>query len=318
MYNSQINNKLTFVRNHRNPVRCFLISPFSFGVQLTTDSLDEHSVLGSLIHERQVPGGLCQTVSNGCLSVSVEGWMNLANLATDCLMFNVFWVMINSHCKKGEFVVFKAINADKGVYEVKWGYEPMMERVMKLNEETGEYEWTGEMQDTSFCRYAVERFYSKPSVHSLNSVMDNSKRYVLMSEIKTIAESIGLDEIQTVNWMKERMKKNIALYDKSKDVENFTINGVDVWLDKETRTGLLLRFQAEKAAGKSDTTLWYNGVMFGLKVDDAIGMLYALEVYASASYDRTQAVTAEVDGMSGMDEFLLFDFRTGYPAQLAF
>ena len=89
-------------------------------------------------------------------------------------------------------------------------------------------------------------------------------------------------------------------------------------MDKETRTGLLLRFQAEKASGKTNTILWYEGVQFPLLIDEGIQMLYAIEVYASATYDKKESLLSEVDKLSSIDELLLFDYKSGYPTKLAF
>lgn len=226
--------------------------------------------------------------------------------------------MINSQGKKSEFSVFKAINADKGVYEIKWGYEPVVERVTKLNEKTGEYEFTGETKETSFCTYAIERFYTKPSTYAIDKLFDKSTKYPSMSEMKIMAEGLGVEENQMVTWMKERLKKNILAYDSSSNVNGFTINGIKVWLDKSTRVGLLLRFQSEQAEGKTETTLWYNGMSFPLPIEQAIQMLYAIEGYASACYDHTQQMVAAVDAMTTVDELLAFVYVGTYPDMLAF
>jgi hypothetical protein len=43
-----------------------------------------------------------------------------------------------------------------------------------------------------------------------------------------------------------------------------------MWLDKETRVGLKLRFEAELASGKTETTLWYDGLSFNLSLEQAV------------------------------------------------
>ena len=89
-------------------------------------------------------------------------------------------------------------------------------------------------------------------------------------------------------------------------------------MDKATRAGLLLRFQAEKAQGIEDTILWYNGKQFSLKVDQAIQMLYAIELYASACYDNTQRHIANINAMTNEDELQEYDYTLGYPSKLSF
>lgn len=113
-------------------------------------------------------------------------------------------------------------------------------------------------------------------------------------------------------------KRNISYYDKSSAVNQFYISDTPMWLDKETRTGLKLRFEAEIAMGKNGTTLWADGVQYPLSLETAIQMLYALEVYASMCYDQTQAHLAAIDAMTSVEEVEAYDHTSGYPEKLKF
>lgn len=117
---------------------------------------------------------------------------------------------------------------------------------------------------------------------------------------------------------KERKKAEIERHDKSSAVNQFFIGETPMWLDKETRTGLKLRFEAEIAMGKTDTTLWADGVQYPLSLETAIQMLYALEVYASMCYDQTQAHLAAIDALTTIEEVEAYDYTTGYPDKLHF
>lgn len=110
----------------------------------------------------------------------------------------------------------------------------------------------------------------------------------------------------------------IEQYDTSSEVNEFYVQGIPVWLDKATRTGLLLRFQAEQNAGAVDTILWYNGAQFPLKVADAIAMLFAIELYASACYDNTQRHIAAINSMTDIEAIKAYDYKGGYPDKLRF
>ncbi len=114
------------------------------------------------------------------------------------------------------------------------------------------------------------------------------------------------------------LKESIIFYDNSNSVNEFTIQGINIWLDKSTRAGLMLRFQAEEAIGKTTTTLWYGKHQFELSIKDAKGMLYHIEVYASQCYDNTQKHLAELDNLKTIEEIESYDFRTGYPEKLIF
>lgn len=227
--------------------------------------------------------------------------------------------MVISQGKKADFKPFVKIAND--VFDFRWGKEDVVERVGKINEETGEWELTGEVKETSLCTYELHRFFgSMPTPYMLTRHFNMGQRVPSMAEMKAIGEALEMTEEQMIPWMKEQLKRAINKYDKSKAVENFTINGVDVWLDKDTRTGLLLRFQAEQSAGKTETTLWYNGIAFPLVIEEGIKMLYALEVYASATYDLKEYHLAEAEKLDSVANIITYDEtrKTGYPEQLAF
>ena len=49
---------------------------------------------------------------------------------------------------------------------------------------------------------------------------------------------------------KKEVIRKIDAYDKSSDVNSFLLNGIQVWLDKDTRVGLMNSIKIEKDAGK--------------------------------------------------------------------
>lgn len=127
-----------------------------------------------------------------------------------------------------------------------------------------------------------------------------------------------LTDEQKLDFAKQAKIDEINMYDKSLAVESFSINGIDVWLDKATRAGLKLRFESEIALNKEMTTLWYEDKSFTLPLNAAIQMLYALEVYASECYDNTHYHISNVKKMTSIDEINLYDYTTGYPDKLEF
>ena len=123
---------------------------------------------------------------------------------------------------------------------------------------------------------------------------------------------------QLLNRAKRQRIKEIQDYDASSAVNEFFIGEASVWLDKATRAGLKLRFEAEIAIGKTDTTLWYNGQQCSLPLATAMQVLYAIEVYASACYDCTQQHIANVMAMTTIEEVEQYEELTGYPDKLHF
>ena len=124
--------------------------------------------------------------------------------------------------------------------------------------------------------------------------------------------------VPTLEEIKARKVEEILAYDSSEAVNEFSMGGLPIWLDKATRAGLLLRFEAEAKAGRTSTTLWYNGLPFTLPLTYAQEILIALELYASACYDNTQSHIAEVQKMESKEAVEAYDYTTGYPQKLLF
>ena len=125
-------------------------------------------------------------------------------------------------------------------------------------------------------------------------------------------------EEEILNREKEYKIEEIIRHDSSPEVNIFYIDGQELWLDKATRVGLKLRFDAEIASGQTNTTLWYEGIPFNLELVNAVQMLNAIELYASACYDNTQRHIAIVKSMETIDDIKFYDYRTGYPDYLRF
>lgn len=103
-----------------------------------------------------------------------------------------------------------------------------------------------------------------------------------------------------------------------KAVEDFTVGGIHMWLDKYDRNGLLLRFEAQSAQGQTETILWYGTTPLPLSIQNATQMLYALEVYASACFDRTASHHQVIESLTSLEEIFNYDYTTGYPEHLNF
>ena len=121
-------------------------------------------------------------------------------------------------------------------------------------------------------------------------------------------------------FQRAKMEKlyEINQYDASSEVNIFYVQELPIWLDKSTRVGLKLRFDAEIASGQTNTTLWYEGTPFNLELTNALHMLNAIELYASACYDNTQVHIAKVKAIEDIDSLKVYDYRTGYPEKLRF
>lgn len=125
-------------------------------------------------------------------------------------------------------------------------------------------------------------------------------------------------EKEILNREKEYKIEELLMFDSSSEVNGFYIGDFEVWLDKATRVGLKLRFDAEIANGQTNTTLWYEGMQFPLELTMAVQMLNAIELYASACYDNTQSHIANVKAMEDIESLKEYNYKTGYPEKLRF
>lgn len=123
---------------------------------------------------------------------------------------------------------------------------------------------------------------------------------------------------ETLEDVRANVLRRLEDYDTSDEVNGFYVSGMHMWLDKGTRVGLVLRFNAEIGNGKENTSLWYNGMEFPLTLNNALQMLYAIEMYASACYDNTQKHIAAIKSLETKEEIENYNFRTGYPEKLNF
>lgn len=126
---------------------------------------------------------------------------------------------------------------------------------------------------------------------------------------------------ESMECQKRLLRERILAYDSSDHVNSFTIGGYPTWLDKATRVGLKLRFEAEKRLGKTETTLWQNGMQFPLPLTGdvtALDMLDGIELYASACYDVTQMHLANIVTLTSVEEVKNYDYLSGYPEKLSF
>lgn len=127
-----------------------------------------------------------------------------------------------------------------------------------------------------------------------------------------------LSESEKLNNAKRDMQYRIERYDSSDEVNCFYIGETPIWLDKATRSGLMLRFESELKLGDKHTTLWYNGIQYPLELTVALNMLYMIEKYASQCYDNTQLHLSNVNKLETIEDVQNYDYRVGYPEKLSF
>lgn len=112
--------------------------------------------------------------------------------------------------------------------------------------------------------------------------------------------------------------KAIDTYDVSMDVNSFFLNGLQVWLDKSTRVGLMNSLNIEKTAGKETSTIWFGNIKLDVNTEAAIQMLSALELYALKCYNKTAEHKVNIENMTSVEDITNYNFTEGYPEKLSF
>ena len=162
--------------------------------------------------------------------------------------------MVKTFGEAADFTAFKVIDGD--IYRVAWA------KTMQVDKTED-----GQENVSSLCDYMLERYDYKPSMDLvLNDILASGEQ-ASMEEIREISEGLGAEPL---GYMKKVMLAYIEKYDASSSVNSFLLNGMEVWLDKATRVGLMNSTTSAKASGQKTTTLWLGGLKLVVDCDKAI------------------------------------------------
>ena len=132
----------------------------------------------------------------------------------------------------------------------------------------------------------------------------------------TLPSSSAHDAADVLAAAKTSMLAEITAYDASSSVNSFLLNGMEVWLDKATRVGLVNSTTIAKNMGQEKTTLWLGSYQLEVDCDKAIQLLSALEMYALECFNVTAAHKKSVSELDNIEEVLTYDYKSGYPEKL--
>lgn len=117
---------------------------------------------------------------------------------------------------------------------------------------------------------------------------------------------------------KQEKIMQIETYDSSPNVEQFTINGVPMWLGHELRQQIRTGADAYSAMGYETMTKVFNGAEFTFPIALWIQMLNALEIYAAEALNTTERHKNNVMAMTRRKDVENYDYTEGYPEKLSF
>lgn len=208
--------------------------------------------------------------------------------------------MVKTFGESADFTAFKVVDGD--IYRVAWA------KTMQVDKTED-----GQEKESSLCDYMLERYDYKPSMDLVLNDILSSGEQASMEEIKEISEGLGAEPL---SYMKKAMLAYIVKYDASSSVNSFLLNGMQVWLDKATRVGLMNSTSIAKSMGQQKTTLWLGSYQLEVDCDKAIQLLSALEMYALECFNVTAAHKKAVSELDNIEGVLTYDYKSGYPEKL--
>lgn len=135
----------------------------------------------------------------------------------------------------------------------------------------------------------------------------------VMAAFAEFKAKLAASELATA---KAQKLAEIDAYDTSGKVNNFLVDGTDMWLDKATRVGLMNSTTIAQSSGLEKVTLWFGDTQLILTCDKAISLLSAIEMYAVQCFDTTARHKAAIGNLTTIEEVEKYDITAGYPAQL--
>lgn len=138
-----------------------------------------------------------------------------------------------------------------------------------------------------------------------------STREILKCEINFMPEP-------TIEQVKAMKIKEISAYDVSSEVNSFVINGLTMWLDRNTRSSLRTTIDAYKAQNLDEITLWNendNPTAITMHVTALEDLLLNLELYAKQCYDTTATHKRNIQQFTDVQHVIDYDYTADYPSK---
>ena len=173
-------------------------------------------------------------------------------------------------------------------------------------------------------KYWKQGFYDEPQEGSVeiteeyyNQLLAGQSSGLLIVESKKGCPILVVHEA-SIEEIRAQKLDELRLFDSSEAVNQFSINGVFGWLNKNTRVGVMNSISIERETGRSETSIWLGDTQFILSIEKAINMLQQIELYALACYNVTQRHINSINQLYTKEEIEAYNFKTGYPGKLSF
>lgn len=124
--------------------------------------------------------------------------------------------------------------------------------------------------------------------------------------------------IKTLEEIKADKIKEIEAYDISDNVNSFTVNDKQYWINKADRVGLMNSTNILIANNIQNAMLWLGNIKYTIPCTDLIDMLSQLEIYALNCYYTTEAHIVAINELDNIEDIEQYDITLNYPEKLTF
>ena len=160
-------------------------------------------------------------------------------------------------------------------------------------------------------------YWGEETETSPRTVQDETTEEIKTYVTKYVEVEKPINETPSaVEIIQELVINEITEYDTSENVNSFSLNGLTVWLDKDTRVGLMNSTTIQKNAGLETSVLWLGTMALEVPCDQAIRLLSALEIYALECFNITAEHKKNVLTLDNIDDLVNYDYTKGYPEKL--
>ena len=154
----------------------------------------------------------------------------------------------------------------------------------------------------------VPQIEDATSIDSIEQIVEDTRQFF---------DSV-VEPVDDLEYHKRQKIHEIEVYDISENVNGFFLGDTLLWLDKDTRTGLVNTLNSAAIVGREQVNIWFSGLYITLHIDEARQLLAALEIYATDCYNVTALHKVQVNELETIEEVDNFDVTADYPERLVF
>lgn len=127
------------------------------------------------------------------------------------------------------------------------------------------------------------------------------------------------DAPATLESVKQKKLEQLAEYDKSDVVNDFTVNETThMWFSPEERSNFKSSIESAKILGVETLQMFLGDTLFTIPTIQAELMLAQIQMYADQCYIITKGHQINVKKLNTIRKVERYDFTTGYPPKLNF